>query len=48
MNLLILPPVMSEVVSPLFFYKNGFGIKLPKKVDMPLIKEKKNPISYTA
>ena len=27
----------------MFFYKDGFGIELPMKVDMPLNKETKEP-----
>ena len=29
------------MVPPLFFYKDGFGIKLPMKFDIPLNKETK-------
>ena len=29
---------MGEIIPILFFYKNGFGIKWPTKVDMPLNK----------
>ena len=36
------PPTSYElIVSLLFFYKDGVGIKLPTKVDMPLNKESK-------
>ena len=38
MNPFILP-AMGLIVRLLFFYKDGFGIKLPTKVDMPLNKE---------
>ena len=34
-----IPLVMGWIVPLLFFYKDGFGIKLPSKVDMPLNKE---------
>ena len=30
---------MNLIVSPVSFYKDGFSIKYPTKVDMPLIKE---------
>ena len=30
---------MCEIVPLLLFYKNGFGIKQPAKVDMPLNKD---------
>ena len=30
----------------LFFYKDGFGIKWPTKVDMPLSKETETEIIY--
>ena len=42
MNSLILP-AMGPIIPLLSFYKNGFSIKLPVKVDMPLNKEP-NPI----
>ena len=46
MNPLILP-AMGEIVPLLFFLENGFGIKLPTKVDVPLNKETKpNLISW--
>ena len=32
----LLSPVMDYIISLMFFYKDGFGIKLPMKVDMPL------------
>ena len=38
MNLLI-PPDWGQILPPLFFWKEGFGIELPVKVDMPLKKE---------
>ena len=38
MNFLILP-AKGYIVSLLFFYKDGFGIKLTMKADMPLNKE---------
>ena len=41
MNLIIPPPTIGKIVSLRFFYKDGFGIKLPTKVDMPLYKETK-------
>ena len=34
-----IPPTMGLIVSLQFFYKDGFGIKLSKKVDIPLDKE---------
>ena len=40
MNPLILSS-MCQIVPLLFFYKDGVGIKLPQKVDMPLKKETK-------
>ena len=40
MNPLILP-AMALIVPLLFFYKDDFGIKLSKKVDMQLNKETK-------
>ena len=41
MNPLILPAT-GKIVPRLFFQENGFGIKLPKKVDMPSNKETKS------
>ena len=40
MNPLILS-AMGQIVSLMFFLENGFGIKQPSKVDMPLNKETK-------
>ena len=40
MNPLILPEI-GLIVPLLFFSENGFGIKQPTKVDMPLNKETK-------
>ena len=40
MKPLILPS-MGWIIPLLFFYENGFGIKYPTKVDMPLNKETK-------
>ena len=37
----LIPPVMSQIVSMLFFNMDGFGIKYPMKIDMPLNKETK-------
>ena len=39
MNSLIPSPGMGQMVVLMSFYKDGFDIKLPIKVDMPLIKE---------
>ena len=39
MHPLILP-VIGSIVPPLFFYKDGFSIKQPMKVDVPLNKTK--------
>ena len=36
----IIPPTIGKIVSLLFFNKDGFVIKLPMKVDMPLNKKK--------
>ena len=35
------PLAMSQIVSQLFFYKDGFGIKYPTNVDISLNKETK-------
>ena len=35
-------PAMGYLVPQLFFYKEGFGIKYPRKVDMPLNKQTKS------
>ena len=37
----IIPPAMCYVAPQQFFYKDGFGIKQPKKIDMPFNKETK-------
>ena len=37
----IISPAIGWIVPLLFFYKDGFGIKSPIKVDMPLNKETK-------
>ena len=37
---------MSLIVKLLYFFKDGFGIKLPTKVDMPLNKEALNMFFY--
>ena len=42
MNLFIPLPAMYKMISVLFFYKEGFGIKQPMKVDMPLKIETKS------
>ena len=36
-----MPLNQKNQTNPLFFYKDGFGIKHPMKVDMPLNKETK-------
>ena len=41
---LLSPIAMGWIVSLLFFYKVGFGIKWPTKVDMPLIKANQSKI----
>ena len=38
---------MGYIVPLLFFYIDGFGIKLHMKVKMPLNKKKKNLLVYT-
>ena len=38
MNPLVLP-ARSEIVPLLFFLNDGFGIKVPTRVDMPLNKD---------
>ena len=35
----LIPPAMGWIILLLFFYKDGFGIKYPTKVDIPLNKE---------
>ena len=35
----VIPPVMSLILSLLYFYKDGCSFNLPMKVDMPLNKE---------
>ena len=47
MNSLILP-TMGLIVSLLLFYKGGFDIKWPKKVDMLLNKETKGKIGLVS
>ena len=37
----IISQAKSQIKSQLFFYKYGFGIKWPMKVNMPLNKETK-------
>ena len=37
-------PCIGQILSLLFFYKDGFGIKYPIKVDMPLNKETKSKL----
>ena len=32
----LIPPDMDKIVPLLFFYKDGFGIRYPTNVDMPL------------
>ena len=41
MKPLTVPLAMGQIVLLLFFYKNGFGIELHRKVDMPSNKETK-------
>ena len=47
----LIPPATGEISSLLSFYKDGFGIKLPMKFDMPLNQlnqTKPNQIALTA
>ena len=37
-------PAIGKIVLQLFFYKDGFGFKYPKRVDMPLNKETKSDL----
>ena len=46
MNPLILP-TMGQIVQRLFYLENGFGIKYPTKVDMPLKQRNQTYVSLT-
>ena len=39
-------PVMGQIAPQPFFYDNGFGIKYPTEVDMPLNKETKPNLDF--